>query len=70
MTLQELTDKMKSGHVLTETEQNDFFFLLDIEFGKLKKEQPEKYLEFIKELSSVAHDLNADLKKVQEQLKA
>ena len=48
MTFQELADKIQSGQTLSDSEQKEFFSLLGEESMKFKKEQPEKYLEFLK----------------------
>ena len=70
MTFQELADKIQSGQTLSDSEQKEFFSLLGEESMKFKKEQPEKYLEFLKELNTIVRDLTKDLKDARAKLKA
>jgi len=69
MTLQALIEKVKGGQSLSEEEQKEFFVLLNDEFSQMKEKQPEKYLAYITELTSIVRDLNADLTKAQADLK-
>lgn len=70
MDLTYFAEKMQSDQALSESEQKEFFSLLAEESDRLKKENPDKYIELLKELHSIVSDLNQDIQKVREQLKS
>jgi hypothetical protein len=63
MNTQELIEKMNSGE-LTSDEQREVFMHINEEMGVLKEQNPEKYLELVKQLNQILEDLNKDLKDI------
>jgi hypothetical protein len=62
MTLEELNAKLSKGETLTNDEQKELFTLVNADFEKLKQENPEKYLELVKNMTGIVADLNKDIK--------
>ncbi|MDB5264651.1 MAG: hypothetical protein JWN64_222 [Parcubacteria group bacterium] len=60
MELQELMEKVKTGE-LTKEEQEDIFTKVNEELLSLKDSDPEKYLELLKQLNNTLEELNKDV---------
>ncbi len=63
MDTQELLAKMSSGE-LTPEEQQEVFNRINEEMAALKEQDPEKYLELLKQLNGMLEGLNQDLKDI------
>lgn len=63
MELQQLVDKTNDSGLSAE-EQQQLFVKLNEEMVSLKKQDPAKYLELLKQLNGIIEELNKDLKSI------
>ncbi len=59
--IDDLKAKIEKGGALTVEEQKELLNALSADFEKLRTENPEKYLAFLKEMNTIISDLNREI---------